>query len=123
MSVPCEVVVYVLYAIGTRGGFGLVWGMLLCDNQSMPIQRFNDFGHGKGTRCVVVELDDFGIGFCDAHPCKAAHVVQSRSLKQTHGAGSCSRAIVHPTPSLQGGCRQALQRFSVAEVRGKFAPV
>ncbi|CAE7719436.1 Iswi [Symbiodinium sp. CCMP2456] len=38
-----------------------------------------------GTRCVVVELDDFGIGFCDAHPCK-------------------------------GGCRQALQRFSVAEV-------
>ncbi|OLP87905.1 SWI/SNF chromatin-remodeling complex subunit snf22 [Symbiodinium microadriaticum] len=38
-----------------------------------------------GTRCVVVELDDFGIGFCDAHPCK-------------------------------GGCRQALQRFFVAEV-------
>ncbi|CAE7435215.1 brm [Symbiodinium natans] len=23
-----------------------------------------------GSRCVVVELDDFGIGFCDAHPCK-----------------------------------------------------
>ena len=54
--------------------------------------------YGTGTRCVVVELDDFGIGFCDAHPCKAAHVVQSRSLKQSTQCLILQHALNHRSP-------------------------